>query len=308
MTQVILPAPTIPISNEFGRINPIWYACLYNLRSVVSSSTALQPYSGLLTEISSNVTDGFLTYSSGHILARTFTGTTNRIDVNNGTGATTNPTIDISAFYTGQDSINTLGTIQKGNWASDIILPRFGGTGVDNGLSTFTIAGGYNFTATLVGDTNVTFPTSGTITAIIGSIGPNQVMITNGSSAAVWSNSLSSLVQSNITTLGIITSGSWQGSNISPVYGGTGQTNPTGTTLTWNQNVSFAGNFAVTMTATATVNITWPSGSGTLALTSDIPSTPISLANGGTAKNNTAPNTGTILRFDGAGYANSGAT
>lgn len=65
---------------------------------------------------------------------RTITGTTDRISVTNGSGATGNPTIDISANYVGQTSITTLGTIATGTWQGTTVDELYGGTG----FSTYT--------------------------------------------------------------------------------------------------------------------------------------------------------------------------
>jgi hypothetical protein len=92
-------------------------------------------------------------------------GTTNRIT---STGGTT-PVIDISASYVGQNSITTLGTIGTGTWQGTVLSPTYGGTGVNNGASTFTtdgtvrFSGAFTFTGNLTGNTSVTFPTSGTL-------------------------------------------------------------------------------------------------------------------------------------------------
>lgn len=64
------------------------------------------PLSGLSTGIIA------VTTGTGAIAGRTITGTSNRIDVSNGDGSG-NPTIDISATYTGQSSITTVGTLTE---------------------------------------------------------------------------------------------------------------------------------------------------------------------------------------------------
>lgn len=68
-----------------------------------------------------------------------------------------------------QGNITTVGTIVGGVWHGTLIGATYGGTGVNNGASTITIGGNVafsgasTFTATLTGNTAVTFPTSGTL-------------------------------------------------------------------------------------------------------------------------------------------------
>lgn len=75
--------------------------------------------------------------------------------------------------------------------------------------------------------------------------------------------------QTSITTLGTITTGVWQGTIISPTYGGTGVNNGS-STLTLGGNLTTSGAFASTFTMTNTTSVTFPT-SGTLATTSQIP-------------------------------------
>lgn len=76
---------------------------------------------------------------------------------------------------------------------------------------------------------------------------------------------------------------------ISPSQGGTGVVNNAASTLT------ISGSFASTFTITGITTVTFPT-SGTLATTAQIPTTPISPANGGTGVANNAANT---LTFSG---------
>ncbi len=69
--------------------------------------------------------------------------------------------------------------------------------------------------------------------------------------------------QATITTLGTISTGTWQGSVIDGVYGGTGVAN-TGKTITLGGNLTTSGAHATTLTTTANTTVTLPV-SGTLA-------------------------------------------
>ena len=69
--------------------------------------------------------------------------------------------------------------------------------------------------------------------------------------------------QNSITTLGTISTGTWEGSIISPTYGGTGVNNGT-RTITIGGNLTFAGSFSTQFTVTGNTTVTLPT-SGTLA-------------------------------------------
>lgn len=97
----------------------------------------------------------------------TTTGTTDRISVVGGSGLT--PTIDIASTYIGQSSITTLSSttgITTGVWKATIINPAYGGTGVNNGSNTVTIAGNlittgaFNTTFAQQSTSTITLPAS----------------------------------------------------------------------------------------------------------------------------------------------------
>lgn len=67
----------------------------------------------------------------------------------------------------------------------------------------------------------------------------------------------------NITTLGTISTGTWNGGIIPGQYGGTGVNN-SGKTITLANNLTTSGNFALTLTQTGITNVTLPTA-GTLA-------------------------------------------
>jgi hypothetical protein len=72
----------------------------------------------------------------------------------------------------------------------------------------------------------------------------------------------------NITTLGTITTGTWNGSVVAGQYGGTGIAN-TGKTITIGGNFSTVGAYTAAFTMTANTAVTFPT-SGTLATTSQL--------------------------------------
>lgn len=69
--------------------------------------------------------------------------------------------------------------------------------------------------------------------------------------------------QTSLTTLGTISTGTWQGTIISPTYGGTGVNNGA-KTITLGGNLTTSGAFASTFTMTAATAVTFPT-TGTLA-------------------------------------------
>jgi hypothetical protein len=72
----------------------------------------------------------------------------------------------------------------------------------------------------------------------------------------------------NITTLGTITTGTWNATVIGGTWGGTGVNNGA-STITYGGNVTFSGAFTFTGTLTNTTTVTFPT-TGTLATTNNI--------------------------------------
>lgn len=109
--------------------------------------------------------------SGGGGTVTSVSGTADRIT---STGGAT-PVIDISSAYVGQSTITTLGTITTGTWQGNVIGGQYGGTGVNNGSNTLTLAGNLatsganSLTLTTTGTTNVTLPTTGTLATLAGS-------------------------------------------------------------------------------------------------------------------------------------------
>lgn len=89
--------------------------------AVGKGGTGVTTITGL---VSGNGTNAFV--------GRTITGTTDRVTVTNGSGATANPTIDIASTYVGQSSITTVGTITSGTWGATDVAVEHGGTGASD--------------------------------------------------------------------------------------------------------------------------------------------------------------------------------
>jgi hypothetical protein len=164
------------------------------------------------------------------------TGTVGRINV--GTGTTT-PVIDISIGYTGQSSITTVGTILSGFWNGHFIDPPNGGTGFTSytvgqilyANAPLTLAklniGAPGQVLTVVGGLpSWQTPSggggggSGTVTNVTGTAG--RITVGTGTTTPVIDISIGYIGQNTITTVGIISTGVWEGAIIQPAFGGTG--------------------------------------------------------------------------------------
>ncbi len=168
----------------------------------------------------------------------------------------------------------------SGTWIGDVIDPASGGTGKNNGVQTITLdgdivtagdlitAGNFSLTLTTVGDTNVTFPTSGTLltstTAVTSITGTANRITANVAMGDVTLDIANTYVgQTSITTLGTIGTGTWGASLITGAFGGTGINNGI-KTITLGGNLITSGAFNLTLTQTAGTNVTLPT-TGTLS-------------------------------------------
>lgn len=109
---------------------------------------------------------GNLSFSGAYNLGITLTGATSITLPTSGTL--------VNTTVTTLSSLASIGTVTSGTWNATIISPTYGGTGVNNGSSTLTMAGSVthagaftqSFTAT--GNTSVTLPTTGTLSTLAG--------------------------------------------------------------------------------------------------------------------------------------------
>ena len=138
----------------------------------------------------------------------------------NGTTITVNASgIKVSDTYAGNTSLTTLGTVATGTWQGGVIQVLYGGTGAT------TAAGARS---------NLSSAPNAAQYALIASNSEltNGVVLAAGTglsfSSGTYSISASYVGQTSITTLGTISSGTWQGTAIGVGYGGTGSNTATG--------------------------------------------------------------------------------
>ncbi len=195
--------------------------------------------------------DGFVTLVNSGIFVKNVFGTTNRITAINAAG---DVTVDIDAAYVGQASITTLGTVTTGTWSATTIAPTRGGTGLTtyttgdilyasatNVLSKRAVGSNGQVLTLAAGVPTWATPTTGTVTSVSGTA--NRITSTGGATPVI-DISASYVGQSSITTLGTITTGVWNGTVLTPVYGGTGLATLTNHGVMIGQgtsNVAFAG-------------------------------------------------------------------
>jgi hypothetical protein len=187
---------------------------------------------------------------------------------NGGTGATTAATARTNLG---------LGTMATQN-ASAVAIT--GGTlsGVTITASTAALTAG-SVTAAPVAGTDIANKTyvdsvaGGLVDSVSGTL--NRIDVNNTDPANPVVDIAATYVgQTSITTLGTIGTGVWQGTLVSPIYGGTGVNNGA-STLTLGGSLTTSGAFASTFTMTGVTGVTFPT-SGTLATTAQLP-TPAAL-------------------------------
>ena len=180
-----------------------------------------------------------------------------------GTGTTT---IANDLVVSGNLTINgTTTTINATTVSTDDINITLGDSASP---SDATAAGGG---ITLNGTTDKTFTWSSGQVAWSSSehiaVGQNKVYKIYGTEVLSATTLGSGVTGSSLTSVGTIGTGTWQGTVVGATYGGTGVNNGANT-LTLAGNVSHAGAFTQTFTATATTSLTLPT-TGTLATTSN---------------------------------------
>lgn len=234
----------VPIANVLELLGSVVAAGTHPFRSVASGNTVtyqvqiaqaiaatdatkigLSNYDSAYFSVDAN---GFVSLTSGGLGVLSVSGTLNRITSTGGA----NPVIDISASYVGQTSITTLGTITTGVWNGTAIAATFGGTGqttyatgdilyasAANTLSKLP-ASTDGFTLILSGGVPIwaASPAAG-VDSVTGTL--NRITISGTASDPIIDIAATYVGQTSITTLGTVTTGTWNASVIGLTYGGT---------------------------------------------------------------------------------------
>lgn len=99
---------------------------------------------------------------------------------------------DLTDITTAATGITKVGTLTTGTWQATVVDPTYGGTGVNNGARTLTLAGNLvtsgasSITLTSTGATNVTLPTSGTLATTAGNVATATALQT---ARTIWGQS-----------------------------------------------------------------------------------------------------------------------
>ena len=153
-------------------------------------------------------------------------------------------------------AINSGQNILVGNSSGAITIGFTGNLPVTN-LNSGTSAGSTTFWR---GDGTWAVPAGTGVTSVSGTL--NRITSTGGTTPVI-DIAATYVGQTSITTLGTVATGVWQGTLISPIFGGTGVNNGA-STLTLGGSLTTSGAFASTFTMTGATNVTFPT-SGTLA-------------------------------------------
>jgi hypothetical protein len=243
------------------------------------SAFAATSSSELLGVISDETGSGALVFGTSPAITTSLTTPSTTFALVNTTATTVNfagaaTTISIGAA-TGTTTINNAEVVISGNLTVNGTTTTVNSTTLtvdDKNLELGSVAVPSNTTAdgggiTLKGATDKTLNWVNATSAWTSSEDFNlltgKVYEINGTTVLSGSALGSGVTGSSLTSVGTIATGVWQGTLVAPTYGGTGVNNGSNT-LTLAGNVSHAGAFTQTFTATATTSVTLPT-TGTLA-------------------------------------------
>ena len=220
---------------------------------------------GTSPEITTSLTTGSASFALLNTTATAVSafGAATTLNMGAGTGTTT---IANDLVVSGNLTINgTTTTINATTVSTDDINITLGDSASP---SDATAAGGG---ITLKGTTDKTFTWLSGPVAWISSehigLAQNKVFKIYGTEVLSATTLGSGVTGSSLTSVGTISSGTWNGTVVDATYGGTGVNN-SGKTITLGGNLTTSGAFSTTLTATANTTLTLPT-TGTLATTSN---------------------------------------
>lgn len=227
------PAGQLGIGSDYGTVGqvarstgasaaPTWTSLTAPAAGLTISSGLTFTLANDLSALEALGSTGFAARTATDTWAqRTITGTSARLSVSNGDGVSGNPTLDIDAAYVGQTSITTLGTITTGTWAgtnftesqvTNLVSDLAGKQPLD---ATLTALAAFNTNGILAQTAADTF-TGRTITGTA-----SRLSVTNGSGVAgnpTLDIDAAYVGQTSITTLGTVTTGTWNGTAIAAAF------------------------------------------------------------------------------------------
>ena len=186
------------------------------------------------------------------------------LTVTGNTTLSTNLTVTGNTTITGNLTVNgTTTTINSTTLTVDDINIELGSTASPTDVT----ANGGGITLKGATDKTISWSSLGWTSSEDFNLVTGKVFEINGTSVLSATTLGSGVTGSSLTSVGTIATGVWQGTLINSTYGGTGVNNA-GRTITIAGNLSHAGAFTQTFTATANTSVTLPT-SGTLVGSAD---------------------------------------
>ena len=146
-------------------------------------------------------------------------------------------------YHTGNSNITTVGTISTGTWQGSTIGVEYGGTGATSFTANRVIMSGSTTTSALTTRAITNNTSAQAVTASTNLITANTLYYHSGNS--------------NITTVGTIGSGTWQGSAVGVAYGGTGKSSFTASTLLYASAATTIASSSITSNGGYLANVTY---------------------------------------------------
>jgi hypothetical protein len=207
-----------------------------------NASVITVPYGGTGN---SSLTDNAILYGNGVAPVSATNVSANSVLITDGLSV---PSLSTTLPTAVQGNITSTGTITSGTWNGTTIAVADGGTGntslTDNGI----VYG------------------NGTAALSVTNSSANSILVTDGAGVPSLSTTIPAAILGNITSVGTITTGVWNGTTIAVANGGTGNTS-----LTDNGIVYGNGTAALTVTNVAANSVLVTSGLNVPSLSATLP-------------------------------------